>query len=243
MKATTLGSMMCLSLTIVACGSTPSARNGSGAGAGGTTAAEAVTAAPATTASPAATTTAAATPAAAGKQEQPVARDVELRTGTIVAVRLNRALSTVRNRTGDTFEASLDEPVVVNDVDVLPHGTKFTGHVTASQASGRLEGRAVLGITLDAFETKGRRYSIRTSLNTRTTEAHKKRNVEVVGGGAGVGAVIGALAGGGKGAAIGAAVGAGAGTGVAAATGKKEIEVPAETLFRFSLKGPVTIPG
>jgi len=41
--------------------------------------------------------------------------------------------------------------------------------------------------------------------------------------------------------AIGAAVGAGAGTGAAAATGKKNIEVPAETLFRFSLKAAVTI--
>jgi hypothetical protein len=54
--------------------------------------------------------------------------------------------------------------------------------------------------------------------------------------------LIGGIAGGGKGAAIGAAVGAGAGTGAAAATGKKDIEIPAETLFRFSLKSAVTIP-
>ena len=171
----------------------------------------------------------------------PAAHTVDLDPGTVVAVRLTRALSTVRNRAGDTFEATLDEPVVVDDKEILPPGTKFTGHVTQSAASGRLKGRAVLGLTLDAFTVNGRRYPITTSPNTRTSEAHKKRNIQMVGGGAGIGALIGGIAGGGKGAAIGAGIGAGAGTGAAAATGVKNLEVPAETLFRFSLKGPVTV--
>jgi len=172
----------------------------------------------------------------------PAPHAVELVAGTVVAVRLERALSTVRNRAGDTFEATLDDPIVVNDKPVLDHGTKFMGHVTTSTPSGRLEGRAVLGITLDAFTTNGQRYPIKTSLDIRRSENHKKRNIQVIGGGSGIGALIGGIAGGGKGAAIGAAVGAGAGTGAAAATGKKDIEIPAETLFRFSLKSPVTIP-
>jgi hypothetical protein len=173
----------------------------------------------------------------------PAAHTVYLDPGTVVAVRLNRALSTVHNRAGDTFEAILDEPVVVDDKEILPHGTKFTGHVTRSAASGRLEGRAVLGLTLDAFTVNGQRYPITTSANTRTGEAHKKRNIQMVGGGAGIGALIGGIAGGGKGAAIGAGIGAGAGTGAAAATGVKNLEVPAETLFRFSLKTAVTVAG
>jgi hypothetical protein len=180
--------------------------------------------------------------ATAEKPAAPAPHTVELGPGTVVAVRLERALSTVRNRAGDTFEAALDEPVVVNDKAVLAPGTKFTGHVTKATPSGRLEGRAVLGITLDAFTTNGQRYPITTSLDTRRSENHKKRNIEVIGGGTGIGALIGGLAGGGKGAAIGAAVGAGAGTGAAAATGKKNLEIPAETLFRFSLKSAVTIP-
>jgi hypothetical protein len=161
--------------------------------------------------------------------------------GTIVAVRLDRTLSTVRNRTGDSFQAILDEPVSVDGTEVIPQGTAFSGHVTTSDASGRLEGRAVLAITLDGFDINGRRVPINTSLEKRMTEGHKKRNIEIIGGGTGLGALIGGLAGGGKGAGIGAAVGAGAGTGVAAATGKKEVEIPAETIFHFSLKSPVTI--
>lgn len=42
---------------------------------------------------------------------------------------------------------------------------------------------------------------------------------------------------GGKGAAIGAVAGAGAGTGVAAATGKREAVIPAESVFSFTLTG------
>ena len=171
----------------------------------------------------------------------PPAREVELPSGTVVAVRLDRALSTARNRAGDPFEAALDQPVAIAGKEILPAGIKFTGHVTTAEASGRLEGRGVLGITLDAFELHGQRYPVTTSLDTRTTEAHKQRNIEVIGGGAGIGALIGALTGGGKGAGIGAGIGAAGGTGVAAATGKKEVEVPAETVFRFSLKSPAKV--
>ena len=125
--------------------------------------------------------------------------------------------------------------------EVLPKGTKFTGHVTTSDASGRLKGRGVLGITLDSFDLRGQSYPVATSLDTRATASHKKRNIEMIGGGAGLGALIGGLAGGGKGAAIGLGAGAAAGTGTAAVTGKKQVEVPAETMFRFTLKSPVQI--
>jgi outer membrane lipoprotein SlyB len=169
------------------------------------------------------------------------ARHVEVSAGTVVSVRMDRALSTERNRIGDTFEAVLDTPLLVDGKEALPQGTRFTGHVTAAESSGRLKGRAALSMTLDAFELNGRHYPIETSTDSRTTEAHAKRNVEIIGGGAGVGALIGGVAGGGKGAAIGAAVGAGAGTGVAAETGKDEVEVAANARFDFSMKTPVSL--
>jgi hypothetical protein len=63
----------------------------------------------------------------------------------------------------------------------------------------------------------------------------------MVGGGAGVGALIGGLAGGGKGAAIGAIAGAGAGTAGAAFTGNRDIVLPAESMLSFKLTEPLTL--
>jgi len=170
-----------------------------------------------------------------------ISHETELPPGTVLRVRLDEALSTARNRAGDTFAASLDQPVTVNGKVLLPNGTKFTGHVTTAESSGRLEGRGVLGITLDSFELNGERYPISSTLDTKTTAAHKKRNIELIGGGAGLGALIGGLAGGGKGAAIGVGAGAAAGTAGAAATGKRVVEVPAETVFTFTLKTGVKV--
>ncbi len=161
--------------------------------------------------------------------------------GVVLEVRIDDALSTASNRTGDTFSASLVRPVSVAGRRVLPAGTRFTGHVTESDASGRLKGRAVLGVTLDSFVSHGARYRVRTSLDENTSNSHKKRNLELIGGGGGLGALIGGIAGGGRGAAIGAAAGAGAGTAGAYATGKKQVLIPAETVFSFTLKAPVSV--
>lgn len=161
--------------------------------------------------------------------------------GTGLRVRIDESVDTKRNRAGDEFRASLAEPVVVEGRTVVPKGTPFLGHVTESNASGRLEGRAVLAVTLDSFELAGRKYPVHTGSIDRVSASHKKRNLELIGGGAGVGALIGGLAGGGKGALIGAGAGAGAGTAGAAATGKKEVAIAAESLLTFPLRAPVRL--
>jgi len=161
--------------------------------------------------------------------------------GTLVEVRVDQALSTRRNRAGDRFDATLEQPITSGDRVILPRGTRMQGHVTTAHPSGRLEGRAVLGLTLDAIESQGRSLRISTNMDTKTSAAHKKRNIEVIGGTAGVGALIGAIAGGGKGALIGAGAGGAAGTAGAAVTGELHVEIPAETVFTFRLTMPVDL--
>ncbi len=88
----------------------------------------------------------------------------------------------------------------------------------------------------------GRRYLIDASdVDEKGTSGigKNKRTGEMVGGGAVLGTIIGAIAGGGKGAAIGAVGGAAAGGTAEVLTKGKEVHVPSETVLRFRLDHPV----
>jgi hypothetical protein len=159
--------------------------------------------------------------------------------GAALHVRVDSTLDTRRNRAGDGFTATLSQPIELNGRVVVPAGTRFAGHVTTAAASGRFKGRAAIGLRLDSFRLNGRNYAIRTSSVDRVSAAHKKRNSILIGGAAGLGAAIGAIAGGGKGALIGAGAGAGAGTVGAGVTGKRQVGIVAETPLRFTLRAPV----
>lgn len=171
-----------------------------------------------------------------------VTKPVSVPEGTQLDVVLNQSISTAANRSGDPFQASLASPVVVDDKTVIPKDAVVTGHIVDARPSGHLKGVARLELTLDSVEVNGATYGIATGDFGRTGKNHNKRNGILIGGGAGLGAIIGGVAGGGVGALIGSSVGAGAGTAGAAFTGKRDIRVPAETALSFRLARPVTIP-
>jgi len=180
-------------------------------------------------------------PPADAQQPPQQQAEITIPSGTAIRVRIDRALNTSRNRAGDRFTATLVEPVTEQGRVVVPQGTVFAGHVTSSQPSGRFKGRAMMGVTLDSFEVNGARYPVVTSSAGRVSARHKKRNLVLIGGGSGLGALIGGIAGGGKGALIGAGAGAGAGTVGEAFTGKKEVTIPAETVLAFRLEEAVEL--
>ncbi len=163
--------------------------------------------------------------------------------GTAVHVRLEQSVDTRRNRPGDRFEATLISPVEIGGQVILPRGTPFQGHVTEARPSGRLKGRAILGIELDSFRLNGVSYPVVTAVDDRVSGRHRKRNWILIGGGSGLGATIGAIAGGPAGLLIGAGAGAGAGTAGAFFTGKKNVALPAETALTFRLRRGVNVAG
>ena len=161
--------------------------------------------------------------------------------GTEFSVRLGETLDTKHAHQGDRFTATLDEPITIRDRVVVPKGTVFLGHVAESQASGRLRGRGVLGLTLDSFQLHGATYRVQTTADVHRSGDHKKRNVALIGGGTGVGAVVGKISG--VGTAIGAGAGAAAGTTTALITGKRNVKLPVETPLVFSLRSKVDVRG
>ena len=162
--------------------------------------------------------------------------------GTAIHVRLDQSLATNQNDSGESFAATVTSPVMVNGKEVIPAGARAEGVVVTSKPSGRLKGHAYMTLALSAVEVGGKHYEVNSNTVGRQSGDHKKRNIALIGGGGGGGLLIGALAGGGKGALIGGPVGAGAGLAVAAITGKKQVNIPAETAMTFRLTQPLTIP-
>jgi len=167
--------------------------------------------------------------------------EVSVPEGTELHVRLSESIATNRDSSGETFQAVMAEPVTVKGETVIPKDAPVTGRIVSIRESGRISGVARVRLTLTKVEVNGKEYEIRTSDFGQRGGNHRKRNWAFIGGGAGGGALVGALAAGGKGAAIGGPIGAGAGIAVATLTGKKDFVIPAETVLQFELAGPVMV--
>jgi hypothetical protein len=168
----------------------------------------------------------------------PVSTAKTIPSGTRVAVSMGETLSASKNNAGDAFSGVLAQPLTTADgVTVFPRGTQVEGTVTAAKGRGRFKGAGDLAIELTSI--KGMRAS--TEIYEKTQAGKGKRTAGMIGGGAGLGAIIGGLAGGGKGAVIGGLAGAGAGTAASAYTGNKDVVIPAESVVTFHLTAPITV--
>ena len=156
-------------------------------------------------------------------------------TGTELNIILSDALNSGKAKSGDEFSASLAAPVYVNGVEILERGAQIQGKVISAEGSGRVSGKASMSLALTGLKHNGKMIDIATKDLSAQAESSTGRDAKVIGGAAGVGAIIGAIAGGKKGAATGAVIGGGAGTGTVLATKGKEVDYPAESKLTFVL--------
>lgn len=164
--------------------------------------------------------------------------DVALPAGTVVTVRTIDRIDSDAAKAGETYRASLDEPLVVNGQTLAPAGADATIRVVRVEQSGTVRGSEEIALELDSIRGSNRTFTVRTSPAEVAAKSRGQQSAKVIGGTAAVGAIIGAIAGGGKGAAIGAASGAGAGTAIQAIRGQR-IKIEPETRLDFTISEDV----
>ncbi len=166
---------------------------------------------------------------------------VTLPTDTAVTIRTTEAIDTDRNRVGDIFNATLEDPLTYGDQTIAPKGTPVKGRIAYAKETGKVTGQSELILELIEMNLNGKQYVLHTSDYQQVGSSTGRRTATAAGGGAALGAIIGAIAGGGKGAAIGAGTGAVVGTGAAVLTRGDTLKVPVETVLQFKLQSPLTI--
>ena len=162
--------------------------------------------------------------------------------GAVLTIRMVDSVDSERDHVGQTFKASLDEPVFDQGGRTLvPRGADVVVKLVDDVQSGKIEGRTVLTLDIVSLRVNDRDVNIDTTAVTEQSSSRTARSGKVIGGTAALGAIIGAIAGGGKGAAIGAGAGAGAGTVAQVATKGQRVRIPSETRLTFTLQQPVRL--
>ena len=164
---------------------------------------------------------------------------VSLPAGTKLVIRMIDAVDSERNSVGQTFAASLDEPVMSDGQTIIPRGADAVVKLVDDKESGKLTGRTTLTLDLMRLKVNGRMVDVNTETVTEESSSRGARTAKVVGGTAALGTIIGAIAGGGKGAAIGLGSGAAVGAGAEVLTKGQRVRIPSETRLTFVLENAV----
>lgn len=175
--------------------------------------------------------------------QRATSRTVVVPAQTRLKVRMIDGVDSETNKVGDEFRATLEEDLMVNSQVAAWRGSEVRGQLVQVEDAGRITGRSELTLRLSEIEVNGRLYPLATSAESNVEgKSRSKDSALKIGGGAALGAIIGAIAGGGKGAAIGAVIGGGAGTAVQVLTKGEKVRVPSETVLEFVLQEDARLP-
>jgi hypothetical protein len=162
--------------------------------------------------------------------------------GAAFRVRTIDPIDTRSAQPGARFRGTLADPLMnKNGAILIPRGTPVQMSAVNVRRPGTFKGRARIDLKVDSITFNGRTYPIVSTVAESKGHSRGKRTLRGTGIGAGAGALIGGLAGGGAGLAAGALVGGGGGTAVAAATGKKHLTIPPESVLSFRLQSPLML--
>jgi hypothetical protein len=165
----------------------------------------------------------------------------EIPAGSPIVIRMIDSVDSEVARVGQTFQASLDEAIVAGEQTLVPRGADVVVKLIDDKQAGKLTGSTELTLDLVSIKVDGREVDLKTQSVTQASESRTKDTAVKSGGGAALGAIIGAIAGGGRGAAIGAVTGAAAGGAVQVMTKGPKVKIPSETRLTFILENAVRL--
>lgn len=183
----------------------------------------------------------------------------EIPEGTHLLLRLVNSVSTRTARPGDHVYLRTAAPVVINGQFVVPVDSYADGVVTRSVRSGRVKGRAELGIRIDSLtlpngkiirvsprlssvDSVGSTQQVDGSENAVKQGGTKGKDAERIAVTGGSGAAIGGLADSSwKGAGIGAGIGGAVGLAATLLSRGREVELPNGATIEVTFDHPVPI--
>jgi hypothetical protein len=160
--------------------------------------------------------------------------------GTAFSVSLGTTLATKTSRVGDSFEATMASPVSVDGRVAIPAGARVGGHLAVAEQPGKASGRGQLQLSYDSVSFGGHSYDLGTLSQVYESKSGTKKDVELIGGGAVAGGIIGAIAGSGH-PVKGAAIGAGAGTAASLLTRGPQLTIERGTVLNATLDQSVRV--
>ena len=163
--------------------------------------------------------------------------------GTELTLALDSALSSETSQAGDTFSATVIEPIVVENREVIAAGSTIEGRVTEATPAKRGAGEAKLGLSFSTLRlASGFRTDIVGSFQ-EVSASKKGRNAAVIGGSAAGGALLGRILGKDtRSTVIGAIIGGGIGTAVLVGKEREQASLPADTPFGIRLEQAIEVP-
>jgi len=167
---------------------------------------------------------------------------VTIPVGTLFKVQLNQSIRTSTHRTGQSFFATLKEPIMLGGKTLIPAGVPLLGVISRSVESGHFSGMALIELQLvRIFMLNETTYLLTTESFQKTGRAHLLHNMGLIGGVAILGAGAGFLFGQVSGALVGMGLGAVTGGVFAYVTGQEDLFLKAGTELVFKLSRPITI--
>jgi hypothetical protein len=159
--------------------------------------------------------------------------------GTDIVIRTEDSIRSGQDSSGQLYPAIIEQDVYGSSGSVaIAAGTRAKLVVSNVRSGGAVHSPELV-LDLYSVDVHGEQYRVDSSSVTESNKSGlgaNRRTAEFTGGGAGIGALMGAVFGGGKGAGIGALAGAGGGALTQLFTRGKEISVPAETAMTFRLE-------